>query len=155
MSVADEDIVSSPERSDVTIQLVNDEPPVITNTSSRQVFVEEGGPVSLVDPSVDIVDADNCEEHSLIREVRVTLSNPVVSEDQLIVNGSLLPNFETSFSCNQEEDGARCYSDYLLSLEYNNTEEEPGSFRIPRSFTIEVIQFGQICSFIHSSFVIL
>ena len=138
VTVTDESLDSTLVRTDIIIQIVNDEPPVISGTPSTLNFTEEGGPIYLFTSNVSVMDADNCEEHSLIQEVQVRLTNPVISEDQLIVNGSVLTHFNTSFSCNESTDGETCYEDFLQTLEYNNTNREPGSFRINRQFIIEV-----------------
>lgn len=138
MAVSDQVHGSTPKFVDVVIEPVNDESPIIADTSSTQVFIEQRGPIRLVDSSVTITDDDNCLNHTLIREVRVRLDNPLSSEDQFIVNGSVLPGYVDIFSCDQQVDGMNCYTDYLRTLEYNNTNTEPGSFRIPRIFIIEV-----------------
>lgn len=125
---------------------MNDEPPIITGTSSTRNFIEEGGPIELFDSTVTISDSDNLVEHSLIREIRVTLENPVVSEDLVIVNGSALANFSTTFVCDQNIEGMGCYEEFLRSLQYNNTNIEPGSFGIDRLFRIEVFDIGIMTS---------
>lgn len=135
--VADESLVSEPQSMDITIQLENDEPPIISDTPTTQIFLEEGGPIDLFDFVVTISDADNCFDHGLVEEIRVTFLNPVETEDQLLVNGSALSGFDTTFSCNEEE-GLACYEEFLLSLQYNNTNREPGTFATQRRFMIEV-----------------
>lgn len=152
---ADETLSSEPSLVVVSIQLENDEPPIISNTPTSQTFVEEGGAISLFDPTVRIADADNCYDQILVEEVRVTLENPVEGEDQLLVNGSALSGYSTTFNCSSEqldpleemecyEDATNCsaifmcYEDFLLQLEYNNTNSEPGSFRMDRNFLVEV-----------------
>ena len=140
---------SSPEAVDVLITLIDDEPPIISNTSSTQNFTEEGGAISLFDPSVTVSDADNRMEDRITREVTVRLENPVVSEDQLIVNGSVVDGFYYAFSCDQLWYPS-CYEEFLTSLAYNNTNPEPGSFRVPRNFVIQVrydiyISFNLYC----------
>ena len=135
----DEEHGSTPEQLDVVIQPVNDEPPIISNTSSYQFFVEQQGPIPLVNSTVELSDNDNCLNHTLIRDIRVTLLNPQPDgEDQLIADGRVLSNYEDIFSCDQEVNGTDCYVMYLLSLEYNNTNPEPGTFRTLRRFVIEV-----------------
>ena len=116
---------SAPVTTSVTIQPVNDEPPEITNTSSVMVFTEEGGPVSIVDGGVAIVDLDNCENHTIVVQLVVRLENPVDGEDQLIVGGEVYENYTATFSCDMEVDGSSCYEDYLRIIQYNNTNIEP------------------------------
>lgn len=135
---ADESLVSQSQSVAIDIQLENDEPPLISDTPSTQIFLEEGGPIELFDFTVTLSDADNCFDHSLTQEIRVTLLNPVETEDVLLVNGSALSRFDVTFSCDEEEEGMACYEEFLLSLQYDNTNREPGSFTIPRRFTIEV-----------------
>lgn len=135
--MADDSFISVSESVNVTIQLMNDEAPVISDTPNSQVFFEEGGPIELFDTSVTITDADNRLEDYLIQEISVVLENPVVSEDQLIFNGSTLNGFSTTFYCDELLDET-CYEELLLSLQYNNTNREPGSFRVLRNFVIEV-----------------
>lgn len=136
--VTDEGLPSAQERLAIDIISENDEPPIISDTSSVQTFVEEGGPIDLFDFNVTISDADNCMDHMLIQEIRVTLENPVVTEDQLLVNDSALANFSISFSCDENLESMACYEDFLIGLQYNNTNREPGSFQTPRRFTAEV-----------------
>lgn len=135
--VADESLVSESQSVIIAIQLENDEPPIISDTPNTQIFIEEGGPIDLFNFMVTISDADNCFDHGLVEEIRVTFLNPVEAEDELLVNGSALPRFDISFSCDEEEEPA-CYEDFLLSLQYNNTNREPGTFAIQRRFMIEV-----------------
>ena len=152
--VADESLSSEIDQVMVSIQLENDEAPIISNTSTSQTFVEEGGPISLFDRSVTIADADNCYEQTLAEELRVTLENPVEGEDVFLVNGSALSGYSVTFNCSSELDALEkmgCYEDstncsdvfmcfegFLLQLEYNNTNSEPGSFRMDRIFLVEV-----------------
>lgn len=137
MVVADETMVSEPQNVTVDIQLENDEPPVISNAPTTQTFLEEGGPIALFDMFVTIIDADNLFEHSLIQEIQVTLENPVVMEDLLLINGSVISGFNITFRCDEEEEGG-CYEEFLMSLQYNNTNREPGSFLVNRRITVEV-----------------
>lgn len=133
--VADRNFASAPESVVVVIDLMNDEEPVISNTPAVQVFVEEGGPVMLFDANVTIIDADNRMEDRLVEILVVTLENPVTPEDQLIVNGSVLENFTTTFYCGESPE---CYEEFLLTLEYNNTNPEPGTFTRRRDFLVTV-----------------
>ena len=126
---------SAPVYTSVTIQPVNDEPPVITNTSLVIVFTEEGGPVSIVDTGVAIIDLDSCANHTTIIQLVVGLENPV-GGDQLIVDGEIYENYTAMFSCDMEVNSS-CYKDYLKSIEYNNTNEEPDPQQ--RIIFIEVI----------------
>lgn len=135
--VADDRFVSISGSVNVTIQLMNDEPPQILDTPTSLVFTEEGGAIQLFNDSVTITDADNRLNDSLIQEISVMLENPVVSEDQLIVNGSTLPGFSTTYSCDELLNEA-CYEEFLQSLQYNNTNVEPGSFLLVRNFVVEV-----------------
>lgn len=137
--VSDADFRNVSNSVDITIVLENDEDPIISESSNNQTFIEEGGAIYLFDVMVTITDADNCFDHNLIEEIRVTLLNPVEAEDQLIVNGSVVSGFNYSFRCDQALQGMACYEDFLTNLEYNNTNIEPGSFDIPRRFMIEVI----------------
>ena len=142
MVVIDEtlrDVTLSSELQNVTIdiQLENDEPPIISSNNTSQTFEEEGGPIELFDIFVTITDADNLFEHTLIQEIQVTLDNPIATEDMLLINGSAISGFNYTFSCDEEEEGG-CYEEFLMSLQYNNTNREPVSFRIPRRITVEV-----------------
>ena len=101
-------------------------------------FVEQMGPIELVDENVTIVDLDNCLNHTLVQNITVTLNNPQPDgEDQLIVGGEVQSSYQDSFSCDQEVD-EDCYILYLRSLTYNNSNPEPGTFMTRRRFTIEV-----------------
>ena len=131
-------LLGASESVDIEIQLENNQPPIISDTPTSQTFIEEGGPIDLFAFTTTITDADNCFDHRLVQEIRVTLDNPVVTEDQLLVNGSVLPHFNITYSCDEQVDGMACYEEFLTVLQYNNTNREPGSFRIPRMFTIEV-----------------
>jgi hypothetical protein len=125
--VADEEnatLISVPVTTSVTIQPVNDEPPKVTNTSSVMVFIEEGGPISIVDGGVSIVDLDNCENHTIVLQLVVRLENPVEGEDQLIIGGEVYENYTATFSCDVKVNSS-CYEDFLRSIEYNNTKVEP------------------------------
>ena len=120
----------------MTIISEDDEPPLITNTTAVQFYREEGGPVSIVDPSVTIVDNDNCPDHTIVQEVLVTLENPVDGEDQFIVDG-VISNYSIAYSCDVEVN-ATCFEDFLRTIYYNNTNMEPESFTQNRTVTIEV-----------------
>jgi hypothetical protein len=135
--VSDESLLSEPQNVTINIRLENDEPPIISGTPNSQIYLEEGGPIDLFDFFVTISDGDNHFEYNLIQEIRVTLLNPVVTEDVLIVNGTALPYFNITFSCDEEEEEG-CYEEFLVGVQYNNTNREPGSFGIPRRFTAEV-----------------
>ncbi len=132
---------STPTQLDVVTEPVNDEAPAISGTSTNRVFVEQKGPVSLVDSTVVIIDLDNRVNHTLIANITVTLTNPQPDgEDQLIVNGTVVAGNQHSVSCDpsSESDSTSCYLMYLTSLAYNNSNPEPGTFRTPRIFVIEV-----------------
>lgn len=116
--------ISAPVTISVTIQPVNDEPPEITNTSSVIVFTEEGGPVSIVNGRVAIIDLDNCANHTTVVQLVVRLENPFEREDKLIVGGEVYENYTATFSCNMEVNSS-CYEDFLRSIKYNNTNVEP------------------------------
>ena len=125
--VADEENVtrtSAPVTTSVTIQPVNDEAPEITNTSSVVVFIEERGPISIVDGGVAIIDLDNCANHTIVVQLTVRLENPIAEEDQLIVDGVVYENYTATFSCDAGVNSS-CYEDFLRSIEYNNTNVEP------------------------------
>ena len=124
----------------VTIQPVNDEPPSITNTSSVIIFTEEGGPISIVDGGVTIIDMDNCENHTAVVQLVVRLENPVEGEDQLLIGGEVYENYTAIFSCDMEVDGSSCYEDLLRSIGYSNTNEEPD----PQQRIISI----EVCSYI-------
>ena len=115
--------MSAPVTTSVTIQPVNDEPPAITNTSSVIVFIEEGGPVSIVEEGVAIVDSDNCANHMTVIELVVSLENPIEGEDQLIIGGEVYENYTVTFSCDMEVNSS-CHENFLRSIEYNNTNIE-------------------------------
>ena len=129
---------SAPVYISVTIQSVNDEPPRITQTSPKLTFVEERGPINIVDQGVLIVDLDNCPEHMTVAEVVVSLENPVPGEDQLIVAGEVLDNYTMTFTCDTMVDGSDCYEEFLRNITYNNTNEEPESYSQDRFIIIEV-----------------
>lgn len=128
---------SAPVLASVRIQSVNDEPPLITNTSAVVQFHEEDGPVRIVDNSVSIVDRDNCENHTTVLKLIVRLENPVAREDVLIV-GEEVYNYTVTFSCDPEVEGRQCYEDFLRSIEYNNTNQEPESYAQNRIISIQV-----------------
>lgn len=121
----------------VTIQSVNDEPPVIMNTSSTVSFVEGGGPITIVGEGVIINDLDNCINHTTVVQLVVRLENPVQGEDLLIVGGEVYGNHSVTFSCDSAL-GANCYEDFLRTIEYNNANDEPESYSQERNISIEV-----------------
>ena len=130
--------ISAPVITSVTIHPVNDEPPMITNTSSEMMFTEEGDPINIVDGGVTIVDNDNCLNHTTVAQLVVRLENPVDGEDQLIVGGQVYENFTTTFSCDTGVNGSNCYEDFLRSIEYSNINLEPTSYTQERVVSIEV-----------------
>ena len=127
---------STPVFTSLTIQSVNDEPPLIVNTSSTVSFVEEGGPVRIVNEGVTVVDYDNCPNHTTVQQLVVRLENPILGEDVLIMGGDII-NYTVTYSCDTE-DNANCYEDILRTIEYNNTDEEPESYSQERNISIEV-----------------
>ena len=129
---------STPVFISATIQSVNDEPPLIMNTSSTTSFVEERGPIRIVDEGVKIIDFDNCPNHKTVQQLVVRLENPVQGEDVLIMGGEIHENYTIKYSCDTEQD-ANCYKDILRTIEYNNTNEEPESYSQERNISIEVI----------------
>ena len=131
--------------STVNIMLVDDEPPIISGTRNSQVFIEEGGAIHLVEPTVIIMDADNCKNHTLIERVEVQLVNPVEGEDQLIVDEETLSTFFANYTCNMLYDSMSCYEEWLQTLQYNNTNKEPRSFRTERRVRIEVRMLKSVC----------
>ena len=135
--------MSAPVTTSVIIQPVNDEPPEITNTSSVIVFTEEGGPVSIINGGVTIIDLDNCANHTTVVQLVVRLENPVEGEDQLIVGGEVYENYTATFSCDMEVN-SRCYEDFLRSIEYNNTNMEPN----PQQRIISIEVCGVVCHFL-------
>ena len=122
----------------IRIQSVNDEPPLIRNTSSMIQFIEERGPVRIIDEGVAIVDSDNCPNHTTVMQLLVSLVNPVPQEDLLIIRGEVYENYTVAFSCDTEVDGSQCYEDFLRSIEYNNTNKEPDSYSQSRIISIQV-----------------
>ena len=121
--VADESgfLSSDAASTSITVLPVNDEPPIVSNTPSVVVYTEQAGAVYLLDASTAIVDADNCLDHTLPAEVRVTLVDPL-PEDRLLVNGSVAPGNNLSLSCEGETE---CFEEILTSLQYDNTNAEP------------------------------
>lgn len=128
--------ISTPVFTSVTIQSVNDEPPLIMNTSSTVSFVEEEGPIRIVNEGVMVVDYDNCPNHTTVQQLVVRLENPVLGEDVLIMGGDII-NYTVAYSCDTGQD-AYCYEDILRTIEYNNTNEEPESYSQERNISIEV-----------------
>jgi len=129
---------STPDQLDIVVQSVNDEPPEISGTATNRQFIEQMGPIELVDENVTIIDLDNCLNHTLVQNITVTLTNPQPDgEDQFIVDGMVQSSYQNSFSCDQKLD-ENCYMSYLRNLTYNNTNPEPGTFMTLRRFTIEV-----------------
>ena len=118
----------------ITIQSLNDEPPRITGTPAEQTYLENAGPINIVENSTLIVDADNLFEHRVIRVLWVTLDNPVPGED-LLIAGNDSDASALSFSCDMQRDPA-CYDAYLGMVQYNNGADEPNSTN--RIITIEV-----------------
>ena len=116
--------ISAPVTTSVTIQPVDDEPPEITNTSAVVVLTEEGGPISIVNDGVVIVDLDNCENHTIVTQLVIRLENPIEGEDQMIIDGEVYGNYTVTFSCDATVNSS-CYEDFLRSIEYNNTNVEP------------------------------
>ena len=115
---------------DLTIQLVDDEPPQIRGTASNQTYTEEAGPVGILDSSVMIVDDDNCPDHQVVNRILVELLEPR-NEDVLISeNGE--ENFTIEYSCDQ----SGCYEDFLRGLQYDNANSEPDTR--DRTIVIEV-----------------
>ena len=115
---------------DLTIQLVDDEPPQISNTDSNQTYTEEGGPIDILDRYVMIIDDDNCPDHQVVSRILVELLEPL-NEDVLISdNGE--ENFTIEYSCDQ----SGCYEDFLRGLQYDNTNSEPDTE--DRTIVIEV-----------------
>ena len=141
--------MSAPVYTSVTIQSINDEPPRITATPYQISFMEEGGPINIVNKSVRIVDMDNCPEHRTVAEVVVTLENPVEEVDQLIFAGELLDNYTMTFTCDTELNGSYCYEQFLRNITYNNTDEEPESYFQDRSIVIEVCRANTACLCTH------
>ena len=122
--VADEDFTSNAVTTYLTIELIDDETPQLTNTSSEQVFTEEWGPVPIVDPTATFVDPDNCPDHRVIVTVRVRLTNPSdTGEDLLVVDGDFYSE-GLNFSCDASVN-LSCYDDFIRAVRYNNTAEEP------------------------------
>ena len=149
--VADEENmtrISTPVTTSVTIQPVNDEPPEITNTSAVVVFTEEGGPISIVDDDVAIIDLDNCENHTIVTQLVIRLENPIEGEDQMIIDGEVYENYTVTLSCDATVNSS-CYEDFLRSIEYNNTNVEPDPQQ--RIVSIEVCGVDIVSFFIQSS----
>ncbi len=140
--VADKERISDVEGLNITIQLEDDEPPIFSNSSRVQIFLEDGGPIDLFDPTLTISDADNREEDRVILEVLVTLSNPVEPEDQIVFNGSAISGSNISFTDLDCSDEA-CFQNLLALLQYNNTNTEPGSFMLDRRFSVQVCNLVQ------------
>ena len=122
--MADEDFTSDAVTTTLTIELIDDETPQLTNTSNEQTFTEELGPVPIVDPTATFVDPDNCPDHRVMVDVQVRLTNPVDSgEDVLIADGDVYPE-GLNFSCDANVN-LGCYDDFIRAVHYNNTAEEP------------------------------
>ena len=124
--VADEDFTSNVVTTYLTIELINDEAPQLTNTSSRQDFTEEWGPIPIVDPTATFIDPDNCPDHRVMVDLRVRLVNPVDSGEDLLVSGDVIYSSGFNFSCNATVN-LSCYDDFIRAVRYNNTAEEPQS----------------------------
>ena len=126
VTVRDRDLTSDTLDVTLTLRPENDELPQIINTDSRTTYIEEAGPVNIVNQTASIRDVDNLAEHQSIQELRVTLVNPEPFEDRLIVNGVEYAdehNFTAIVVCGDLVN-ATC-TDVLRSLRYDNTLVEP------------------------------
>ncbi len=133
----------------LTVQLLNDEPPRVTNTAFNQTYKEEAGSISITDYVALIEDNDNLERHRAIARITVTLLSPL-PEDVLIANGSVVENSTIEWTCDDITNA--CYVDFLRSLQYDNTSPEPSIEN--REVVIEVSDHLHVWTCLNSVFAV-
>lgn len=116
----------------ISIQLLNDEPPVVVTNITSFTYTEGGPPISILDTTATITDDDNRISDDVVTQVCANITNPQLGDELsfdlnistvLLSDGSVL--CVDLKPCKNDFIDDTCFNDVLQGIEYNNTKDEP------------------------------